>query len=242
MCTDVSAGSRFYTGLFGWTTAEVKVMGATVLRLLRGQEAIGAIIPFDPRFGLPSHWVPYMSVESVEDCCTRIGELGGEVCMGATQFPPGRFAVVHDPQKAMFSPFTPKDGLPVATTRRPGAGAFCWDDLLTSDPQGAAKFYGALLGWGSMAWDGGGAERHALLTPGGVPLGGILGLPREAAHPPMWLSYVCVEDAVASAARAETLGGKIVTAPADIPVAGRCAVLRDPSGASIGILQPGARG
>src|SRR5437867_1847589 len=89
MCTDVPAGTRFYSELFGWQTTEVKVMGFTVVRVSAGSVVLGAIMPFDARLGHPSHWVPYVYVGSVEECCQRISELGGEVCMGATQIPPG---------------------------------------------------------------------------------------------------------------------------------------------------------
>src|SRR5947209_2297089 len=120
MCTDVPEGRRFYTELFGWRTTEVKVMGATVVRLSAGPRTIGAIIPFDRSFGFPSHWMPYVYVESVEGCCKQARTLGGAVCFGATEIPPGTFAMVNDPQKALFSPFTPKGGPPDEPEAPPG--------------------------------------------------------------------------------------------------------------------------
>ena len=39
-------------------------------------------------------------------------------------------------------------------------GRFCWGELLTTDPEAAADFYAAVIGWGH---EGVGGERDALL-------------------------------------------------------------------------------
>lgn len=237
MCTDPDAGARFYNELFGWKTTELKVMGFTVRRLSLGEQVLGAVMPFDKSLGYPSHWVPYVYVESVEDCCKRVSELGGDVCMGATEIPPGRFALVNDRRKALFSPFTPKGGGPAEPPTPASAGSFCWDELLTNDTDGAKTFYTSLFGWGSKEWDMGPAGKYTLLLRGEGPIAGIMNMPASAPHPPMWLSYVAVDDADGTAERAKKSGGTVAAAPRDVPEVGRVAVLLDPTGASIAILQ-----
>ena len=32
-------------------------------------------------------------------------------------------------------------------------GRFVWYDLMTTDPEGAAAFYGKVVGWGTATWD-----------------------------------------------------------------------------------------
>jgi predicted enzyme related to lactoylglutathione lyase len=237
MCTDIAAGTRFYGELFGWHTSQLKVMGFTVVRLSVGAQVLGAIMPFDKSHGYPSHWVPYVYVESVEDCCKRIHELGGDVCFGATDIPPGRFALVNDPQKALFSPFTPKGAAPAEPATPVRAGVFCWDELLTNDVHGAKSFYTSLFGWGSKERDRGPAGKYTLLLRGDGAIAGIMKMPADAPHPPLWLSYVAVDDALGTAARAQQLGGTIAAPPMDIPEVGRAAVLLDPTGATLAILQ-----
>jgi predicted enzyme related to lactoylglutathione lyase len=61
---------------------------------------------------------------------------------------------------------------------------------------------------------------------------------REAGAPPAWMSYVTVEDADATAARAAELGGTVHAGPFDVQQAGRMAVLADPQGAVFAIWQP----
>jgi predicted enzyme related to lactoylglutathione lyase len=237
MCTDVAAGVRFYCGLFGWKTVEVKFMGSTIQRLLAGERVLGAIIPFDKSLGHPSHWVPYVYVESVDDCCKRVRALGGQVCMGATDFPPGTFAMVNDPEKALFSPFTPKGGPPSEPPPAPGPGEFCWDELLTNDVAAAREFYQKLFGWESSEWDVGSAGTYMLFMIDETPVAGMLKLPEGAPQPPNWLPYVAVDDADATVAKARALGGQIALPPMDIPDVGRIAALIDPTSGHIAILK-----
>src|SRR4051812_49963384 len=61
-----------------------------------------------------------------------------------------------------------------------------------------------------------------------------------------WTSYIKVEDADASAGRAKDAGGTVFFGPVDLPNdAGRVAMLRDPEGGFIAIIQqqnhPGAQ-
>jgi hypothetical protein len=239
MCTDPRAATRFYSELFGWKPTEVNVMGFTVTRLTAGEKVIASIVPFDGGLGFPSHWIPYVSVDSVEECCRRVSALGGDVCMGATDFPPGRFAVVNDPQKALFSPFEPKDpslkAERASDAPRPCAGEFCWDELVTNDVAGAGKFYSSLLGWGIKEVDMGPAAKYTLFLDGEVPCAGAMEM--GARNPPMWLSYVAVDDADATVASALKLGAKIAVPLADIPGVGRFGVLIDPTAAPIAVMK-----
>jgi predicted enzyme related to lactoylglutathione lyase len=56
--------------------------------------------------------------------------------------------------------------------------------------------------------------------------------------PAHWLAYVTVEAVDETAARAASLGGRIVALPFDVPGVGRVAVLVDPLGATIGLFKP----
>ncbi|HEY7626053.1 MAG TPA: VOC family protein, partial [Ilumatobacteraceae bacterium] len=51
---------------------------------------------------MPNHWLVYFAVDDCDAAAERVGELGGEVTMQPTDVPPGRFALVKDPQGAMF--------------------------------------------------------------------------------------------------------------------------------------------
>src|SRR5256885_5933764 len=117
-------------------------------------------------------------------------------------------------------------------------GRFVWHELLTTDPDAAARFYPAVTGWKVQTWDQNPSYR--LWTMGDVPMGGLMALPddeRRMGTPPSWLSYVGVPDVDATVRQATSLGARTYVAPKDIPV-GRFAVLADPQGARFAVYKP----
>ena len=122
------------------------------------------------------------------------------------------------------------------------SGRFVWHDLMTTDTEGAKKFYGAVAGWGTQAWEG--PTPYTLFTVGGIPIGGVSPLSDDMKKnhvPPHWLPAVCVDNVDDTLAKATKLGAKTVAPPMDIPDTGRYAVLQDPQGATISIFTPNPR-
>jgi uncharacterized protein len=65
---------------------------------------------------------------------------------------------------------------------------------------------------------------------------------RAAGAPPHWTSYISVEDADLTAARASELGGAAVfREPFDVVDTGRVAAISDPTGAIVSLWQPRSR-
>lgn len=118
-------------------------------------------------------------------------------------------------------------------------GTFCYADLAARDVDGAASFYGGLLGWEPDEIPGSGG--YLLMRLGGAVVAGIHGMGPSAPPNalPAWTSYVSVEDAEAAAHRAGELGGAIRRAPASMRGLGSSAIVTDPQGAALGLWQPG---
>lgn len=108
-------------------------------------------------------------------------------------------------------------------------------ELHASDTAAAKKFYGELLDWGMKDEEVGGMT-YAMISPGEGTGGGMMKNPVPGA-PSYWLAYVQVDDLAAAASKAEKLGGKIVQAKTDLPNGGSFAVITDPMGAAVGLLQ-----
>jgi predicted enzyme related to lactoylglutathione lyase len=119
------------------------------------------------------------------------------------------------------------------------AGTFSWVDLGTSDADGAKAFYGGLLGWDFEDVPVPDSPPYSMASIGGRTVAALYGK-RDEQAPSAWLSYVTVEDADATAARAAELGGTVISEPFDVMEAGRMAVLQDPMGAVFAIWQPRA--
>jgi uncharacterized protein len=98
----VEASAAFYRGLFDWQIEEVPGSEGQYWSITNGDRINGGIMPMPP--GTHPAWNLYFGVEDVDATVARVGELGGAVIMGPMDIPSGtRFAVLRDPQNAVFS-------------------------------------------------------------------------------------------------------------------------------------------
>ena len=119
---------------------------------------------------------------------------------------------------------------------------FMWNELLTTDVEGARRFYADVIGWEptSMPMPGEAGAQYHLWNVGGESIGGMLEMigPQFAGVPPHWMAYVNVADVDACAAKVEKAGGKLAAAPFDVPTIGRICIIIDPAGAALGLMTP----
>lgn len=112
-----------------------------------------------------------------------------------------------------------------------------WVDHSSADPASATAFYGELFGW-DIETGPPEAGGYAMAMKNGRPVAGIG--PTQGPGPAAWASYVNVDSADDTTAKAQAAGGRVMLAPMDVMEAGRLAVFSDPGGAVIGAWQPGA--
>ncbi len=115
-------------------------------------------------------------------------------------------------------------------------GVFSWCELVTSDVEGAKSFYQDLFGWvmTDLPMEG---MTYTMVKAGDREVGGIMATPTECGEmPPVWGSYVTVDDVDEVAGKVEELGGKVLVEPRDIPDVGRFCVIQDPQGAFISAI------
>ena len=115
-------------------------------------------------------------------------------------------------------------------------GVFSWNELMTTDAEGAKQFYGSLFGW---EWEEFPMEQDSywVVKAQGEGVGGVMKMPPEIqGMPPVWGAYVTVDDVHASAAKAKELGGEVVEPPREIPKVGTYCVVKDPQGAYIAMV------
>lgn len=114
-------------------------------------------------------------------------------------------------------------------------GAFSWNELLTTDIEGAKAFYSAMFNWQCEDLDN--EMPYTLAKIGDQEMAGLMPTPPEAQDmPPMWGGYITVDDVDASAKQCEALGGKILVETREIPNVGRFCVITDPQGAMLTII------
>lgn len=118
-------------------------------------------------------------------------------------------------------------------------GTPCWIDLSTPDQDAAAEFYGALFGWSVQEGEDPEATGgYRVATLKGKAIGGMMKTMEEG-QPPAWSTYVSVADADETVARVKEAGGNVLFEVMDVMDYGRQAFFADPTGAIVGIWQPG---
>ncbi|HEX2561272.1 VOC family protein, partial [Phenylobacterium sp.] len=119
------------------------------------------------------------------------------------------------------------------------ASEFIWYELMTRDPDAAADFYGAVVGWTTKAFEAGADYRLF-----GAPDADVAGLMRleQAGARAGWYAYIGVEDVDAKARELVAAGAVQHAPPTDIPGVGRFAMLADPQGVPFYIMRGSSEG
>ncbi len=121
-------------------------------------------------------------------------------------------------------------------------GSFSWAELATSDPAAAKSFYEKLFGWSAKdnPMGPGPQDVYSTLQVSGKDVGALFPMPadqKQQGVPPHWTTYVAVKSADETAAKAKSLGGKMIAEPFEVMTFGRMAVIQDPFGAIFAIWQ-----
>jgi predicted enzyme related to lactoylglutathione lyase len=100
----------FYEKVFGWR-ARVSDTGdgaPPYTEFLVDGEAVAGAMEMAPMVPaqVPSFWLVYFSVVSIDDTQAKAVAGGAELMMGSTEYPGGRFAILRDPQGATFGLIT----------------------------------------------------------------------------------------------------------------------------------------
>ena len=233
---DVDATVAFYSALFGWDVPEgPPETGGYRIATLRGKTVAGVGPQMNPG---PPAWSTYVNVANADEVIGRVKDNGGTVLMEPMDvMDVGRMAFFADPAGAVIGVWQPGSHPGAGLVNEPGT--YCWSELMTTDVDGAAKFYGAVFGWGAEgAGPPGGPVMYTEWKVGGRSVGGMMAKPdtMPAEIPPYWGVYFAVADADATVAKIEELGGSVMMGPEDIEP-GRFAVASDPTGAVFSILE-----
>jgi predicted enzyme related to lactoylglutathione lyase len=111
-------------------------------------------------------------------------------------------------------------------------------EVLGKDRDALKTFYSELFGWKTKDVESARGDAYAMVEAEDGGIGGGIGTAPEGTEGHVTF-YVGVEDLEAALAKAESLGGKRMTDPMDIPN-GQIAHFTDPEGHMIGLATGGA--
>jgi predicted enzyme related to lactoylglutathione lyase len=244
MTTDAEGAKDFYDAVIGWDIAPPHdSSGYRMIQRSDGGSA-GGVLPVTQEMqqhGARSAWHGYLNVADIHDSVRRIEGAGGRILMGPQEIDHvGPIAMVTDPQGAPFyvmRPNPPKDepGARSDVYSREAPQRVAWNELMTSNQNGALDFYLGQFGWTKgEAMPMGEMGTYQLLNHDGDTIGAIM---TEAADKPSrWRFYIRVDDVDRAKSTIESKGGTVVHGPMEVPGGDRVLIGIDPQGAEFALV------
>lgn len=205
---DPDKAGEFYAAIFGWQIAD-SGMDEFDYRLARsGADMVAGMMSNAGQQGNPPpNWLIYFAADDCDRTAADIAASGGQVLRQPDDIPgTGRYAIVADPQGAVFGLLQPDMSRMTEAERayaEAGGGAFShskaghcnWNELMSTDPEAGFSFYAALFGWTKGdAMDMGEMGNYQLFRHKGADIGAMMGL--GDAPVPVWLPYFGVGQSV----------------------------------------------
>jgi uncharacterized protein len=109
MTPDAGRAKTFYSEVFGWHVEPGQNDPSGYLHIKNGDQFIGGV-PFSAGLppGVPPHWLLYFQTSNADAAAEKAKSLGGKIFMGPmTMESVGRWAILADPQGAVFAAFQP---------------------------------------------------------------------------------------------------------------------------------------
>lgn len=128
-------------------------------------------------------------------------------------------------------------------------GHVWWTELMTTDIDKAAGFYGEVMGWTAVKVSKEdprraplpGERSYTVFRKGDETVCGVFKMDTGefgTKIPDYWFTYVAVADVDDACVKVTERGGRVLRPAHDVPYVGRIAVIEDPSGAVVGIGSP----
>jgi predicted enzyme related to lactoylglutathione lyase len=237
MTRDVPGAKKFYSRLIGWN-AQPWPTDPSYTVCVAGDAPTAGMMGMVPEFpaDVPPHWMQYIGTRDVDATAEAALLAGGFIVKQPSDMKgAGRYAVLADPQGAVFAIIDPENAR-AESKGVPPLGHFSWHELATTDNEAAFAFYSNLFGWEAMQrMDMGPMGIYLIFGYAGEQKGGMYIKPPDMPAPSCWVPYVHVPSVDAAGPIVEATGGKVILAPMDVPGGSRIAVILDPSGATFAL-------
>jgi uncharacterized protein len=234
--TDLPGAAAFYAQVVGWTVKPSGLPGMDYRLASLGDRPVAGMMTLPPE-QMPPHpvWSGYVAVDDVDAKAAEIEAAGGGICRAPEDIPTiGRFAVVTDPQGAVFMLFKGMGEAPPPLAPM-GNGTIGWHELHTADWEKAWDFYEKTFGWTKdRAHDMGPMGTYQLFKTSAEAIGGMMTDGR--APRPYWLYYFVVDDIDAGVERVQSHGGTLQFGPQEVPGGAWIIMAQDPQGGMFALV------
>jgi uncharacterized protein len=229
--------TTFYCNLLGWTSAIIDQKGNAYTVFSNGGHPVAGLAPHTmANAAHVSRWVGYLAVSDIDQTLSAAKTAGAVVHASSRNFKKrGYQAIIGDPQGVPLGLLQSTSGDPADTEPKPGD--WNWFEVYVKSPKQAAVFYKDVLGYDVSPDNRGEAKSEFLLASGGQNRGGIAMMPDGDDVHPTWLGVIRVADLDATLAKVPTLGGQVLVQPRTVEFGSRFAIILDPTGGTVGLVQ-----
>lgn len=233
-----TAAAAFYSSVIGWGVKDAGMPEMNYTLLSAQDVPVAGLMELTQAasdMGARPSWIGYIGVTDVDAVTGAVQAAGGAIYVAPRDIPAvGRFAVVSDPQGAVFALFHGQEESPRPEAAPMAVGHVGWRELSTSDQAGAFTFYAGLFGWTKgEAIDMGPMGVYQIFAIDGVPAGGMMTRTDVA---PGWLYYFTVAGIDAAVARVGAGGGQVVHGPQQVPGGSWIVQCVDPQGVPFALV------
>ena len=245
MTLDAEGAKAFYDAVVGWNIGEAvaEYNGYRMIGRSDGGFA-GGVLPLTAEMqqhGARPTWLGYICVSDVDVKIAAVEAAGGKALMPATDIPNvGRIAMVADPQGAPFYVMKP---IPPANDPNAQSDVFSmtaaqrvnWNELSTSDPAAARRFYGEQFGWASEEFmPMGEMGEYRFIDHHGQRIGALCGtMPGQHSK---WRYYFRVPSIAKAKEVVEAKSGTVAMGPHQVPTGDWILIGTDPQGAEFALV------
>ena len=248
MTPDPDASKAFYDKVVGWNI-DARSNFPNDYRMIGRSDgkSAGGVLPLNSEMqqhGARPTWLGYLYVNDVDASVASIEKDGGKTYMAAFDIPGiGRVAMVADPAGAPFYIMKP---IPPEGQSDAQSDVFSpneaqhvrWNELSTTDPDGAVAFYTRHFGWSQEGdMDMGEMGKYRFIQNGPTTIGAIM---RKPPHVPvsLWTFYIGVDDIDRASSAITAGGGQVLHGPMEIPGGEFALNAIDPQGVPFGLVGP----
>lgn len=237
MSNEIAQARHFYSSLFSVWQVQVNQFDYGDYTIFYHEEMfVAGLTDLNEAInqqGVQPSWNSYLRVGNVDEIVDKAKQLGASVIKEPYDvFQFGRGAVITDPCGALFYLWqsTPDDEQFLDQSMQ---GAFCLQELLTTDFDLSLSFYTQLFGWkfDHQAFNDG--SRYIRFWNNGRCVAVMREMPKSLVHTSAyWKVYFAVDDCDQFVSHALNHGARVMLDPKPVFDGARYATFQDPQGAT----------
>lgn len=235
---DVKAATKFYTETFGWTSEEIKIREVEYILMRNFGRPVAGLVHRKKVRGENAEglWVAYLSVNSISKVIIASKGQGGRVLVEPGVLDGrGGHAVIADPEGSIIGILKSMSGDP--PDFQPIPGDFAWSNLLSRNEDAAARFYSSVFNYDPIQADDPDKVNQYYLTSDDYARIGIAALIDDDDATPGWIHFIRVKNLEKTLNKALGAGAQTLVGPTANLFDGRIAVIADPVGAALGLIE-----